>query len=492
MERRKLMEITEALCSSEVAALCFLCHDVLNRKHLEGVSDAKVLFSRLEEKDLLKNTKFIAQLLHTIRRIDLVRLLETNRQGVEETDAKPMLSNYRVMLYTIYDETTKDKLEDMKFLLSDKIGRRQTDDCNTVLDVFVELEKVGLLSQSNLHELHSILEVVDLQLASTVQQYMTRTLPQPARRPPPRPIMDLRHVNNSHHLSTSETPPTLEGGQFSLDARTNTPPTSLSDQIEYYPLNHIPCGLCVIINNEEFLGTQLKKRSGTREDEEALESLFSRFGFSVIVHSNLTAEEIREKLRIIASRNFSEEDALVVCVLSHGEHGCVYGTDEEKVSLRELTQPFTSGFAPTLAGKPKLFFIQACQGGGYQTGTLPSPPKPREGEYRRSHLEADAGPIHAETVPSDADFLLGMATVPECKSFRNKHTGSIYIQELCRQLRRSAESSREEDILSILTRVNREVSKGEYLNYKQMPEPKYTLTKTLILKFVDEDQVQRP
>ncbi|XP_061549485.1 caspase-8 isoform X2 [Phycodurus eques] len=454
------------------------------------VRDAKVLFSRLEEKDLLKNTEFIAQLLHTIRRIDLVSLFETNRQGVEETDANPMLSNYRVLLYTIYDETTKDNLEKMKFLLSNKIGRRQMDDCNTVLDVFVELEKVGLLSQSNLRELHSILEEVDLQLASTVQQYI-RTLPQPARRPPPRLIMDFRHVNNSHHLSTSETPPTLEGGQFSLDARTNTPPTSLSDQMEYYPMNHIPCGLCVIINNEEFLGRRLNKRGGTREDEKALESLFSRFGFSVIVHSNLTAEEIREKLRIIASRNFSEEDALVVCVLSHGEHGCVYGTDEEKVSLRELTQPFTSGLARTLAGKPKLFFIQACQGGGYQTGTLPSPPNPREGdEDRRSHFEADAGPIHAETVPSDADFLLGMATVPECKSFRNKYTGSIYIQELCRQLRRSAESSREEDILSTLTRVNREVSKGVYLNYKQMPEPKYTLTKTLILKFVDKDQVQ--
>ncbi|KAF7641766.1 hypothetical protein LDENG_00272600, partial [Lucifuga dentata] len=160
--------------------------------------------------------------------------------------------------------------------------------------------------------------------------------------------------------------------------------------------------------------------------------------------------------------------------------GCVFGTDEETVLLRELTEPFTSGRAPTLVGKPKLFFIQACQGSDYQKGAVPRALKSTQGEgERRSSLEEDAGRIQVETVPWDADFLLGMATVPECKSFRNTSTGSIYVQELCRQLQRSAESLAEDDILTVLTRVNREVGRGEYLSYKQMPEPKYTLTKKL-------------
>lgn len=173
-------------------------------------------------------------------------------------------------------------------------------------------------------------------------------------------------------------------------------------------------------------------------------------------------------------------------MLSHGEKEMVFGTDEERMSLQELTQPFRSGPAPTLAGKPKLFFIQACQGNKYQRGSLPCPPRPRveeEGD-RQNRLEEDAGRVDGETVPWDADFLLGMATVPECRSFRNTTIGSIYIQELCRQLIRSAESSEREDILTVLTRVNREVSKGEYLKHKQMPEPKYTLTKKLVLRFV--------
>ena len=128
-------------------------------------------------------------------------------------------------------------------------------------------------------------------------------------------------------------------------------------------------------------------------------------------------------------------------MLSHGEKECVLGTDGKPVFLRELSQPFSSRIAPTLAGKPKLLFIQACQGSGYQRGSMPCPPKAKqEQEERESRLEEDAGPLRGETVPWDADFLLGMATVPECKSFRNTTTGSIYIQELCKQLTKSASS----------------------------------------------------
>ncbi|XP_077470991.1 caspase-8-like isoform X4 [Stigmatopora argus] len=455
MDRQKMIQITQDLDSPEVAALCFLCRDVLHNRHIEGVTDAKVLLNKLEEQNLMRTTQFLDQLLRTIRRHDLLQHLGTNREDAVETDASPMLSNYRVMLYRIYDETTKENLQNMKFLLSDVIKQRKMDECKTVLDVFVELEKVEFLSQSSLTELHSTLMKVNPQLASIVEEYM-------------------------QHRSL-----------LSSDAETNTQPTSLSDQAEYYAMTHIPRGLCVIINIEEFLGKELQKRPGTQEDEKTLKLLFSRFGFNVIVHKNLTGEDIRTELKKHASRIFSKDDALVVCVLSHGESGCVFGSDENKVFLRELTQPFTSGNAPTLAGKPKLFFIQACQGKGYQTGSQLCPPNlSQRSEDRHSNLETDAAPIHAETVASDADFLVGMATVPECKAFRNKSTGSIYIQELCKQLQQSAESQKKEDILTVLTRVNREVSRGVFLNHKQMPEPKYTLTKTLVLKFVDRKWMQ--
>lgn len=491
MDRLTLSRIDEELESEEVAALCFLCRDVVNKKRLEGVKDAKDLFSRLEEK-CLDNPFFLSQLLNTIRRADLLSLLETDSRQPVETDANPVLSDYRVMLYRVYDDMTDANLDKMKYLLSDKLGKRQTEACSTALDVFAEMEKTGLLSNKEVGTLLRVLRELNQQLALTVEDYMKRMTQQPQTPlPSPHISMDHQRVNNNNSEPIQLSLPLPETRHRNViqcpesDAEPNRESTIL-DPDDYYPMTHIPRGLCVVINNEVFLNVNLKNRAGTQQDEKKLREVFTLLGFTVEVHNNLTAQAMRDVLNKLGKEDFLNHDALVVCVLSHGEKGCVYGTDEKEVSLQELTQPFKSGAAPTLAGKPKLFFIQACQGNDYQRGSFPCPLRPRQEEAdRESRLEEDAGPVRGETVPWDADFLLGMATVPECKSFRNTFTGSIYIQELCTQLMKSARSSVNENINDVLTRVNREVSKGEYKSYKQMPEPKYTLTKKLVLKCVN-------
>lgn len=487
MDLMKLSRIDEELDSSEVAALCFLCRDVVTRKRLQGLRDAKELFLRLQEKGLLDDNFFLSQLLNTIRRADLLSLLETDSRRPEETDATPLLSAYRVMLYEIHQDMAQENFEKMKFLLSDRLERRQLETCKTTLDVFTEMERRDILSNQKLDVLHTILLELDRQLAATVQRHI-QGLTQPAA--PPHFSMDYQRINNppqpiQPQTSITETQPSCGGEQVFTDAEMpETEPTSLPDQTEYYTLNHNPRGQCVIFNNEVFqMG--LGRRAGSEKDEEALCDVFQRLGFIPVVHKNLTADKMRQKVSELSKRNFMAEDALVVCVLSHGELGTVYGTDEQEVRIREMTAHFTSGQAPTLAGKPKMFFIQACQGGSYQKGSAPFPPRPsEENTVRQISLEADAGRIKEETVPWDADFLVGMATVEECKSFRNTATGSIYIQELCKQLKKSAGSREKDDILSVLTRVNAEVSKGVFLTHKQMPEPKYTLTKKLVLKYV--------
>ncbi|KAM7401188.1 hypothetical protein PAMA_005399 [Pampus argenteus] len=491
MDRRTLALIDEDLDSSEVEELCFLCQDVVKRKGLEGIKDARELFLRLEDKGLLDNNVFLYQLLNTIRRPDLLQHLETDSRRPEETDASPILSDYRVMLYRIYEEMTKENLEKMKFLLSNKMGKKLLEDCNTALGVFAEMERLGLLSKTNLHELDTVLMGQDQKITLIVQRYKEGINQQRQTGSSSHVSMEAQRINNSlqstqvNNMSIAETEPSYGEEPVYSDAQPNTESSSHHDEADYYNLSHIPRGVCMIINNEDFSGKELRNRKGTQEDANSLQEVFTRLGFEVVIHKNLTAYDMQYKLNELGAKNFLDEDALVVCVLSHGEKGIVYGTDEKPVSLQKLTQPFKSGQAITLAGKPKLFFIQACQGSDYQKGSLPCPPKPREVERnKQNRLEEDAGRIDGETVPCDADFLLGMATVPDCKSFRSTLTGSIYIQELCRQLKRSAESSKEEDILDVLTRVNRAVSKGVYLDYKQMPEPKYTLTKKLVLKYV--------
>ncbi|XP_035762020.1 uncharacterized protein LOC118453926 [Neolamprologus brichardi] len=130
-----LLDINNELESSEVAALCFLCSDVVSRKHLEEIRQAKELFSRLSEKGLLENNTFLKELLRTIHREDLIIRLEAGSGNLEETDARRVLSNFRIMLYKIYDDMTVDGLASMKLLLKSKLGNRHLDHCKAVKTV---------------------------------------------------------------------------------------------------------------------------------------------------------------------------------------------------------------------------------------------------------------------------------------------------------------------------------------------------------------------
>ena len=52
-------------------------------------------------------------------------------------------------------------------------------------------------------------------------------------------------------------------------------------------------------------------------------------------------------------------DAFGCAILSHGDNGVVYGTDGI-LKVEDLCASFRADRCPTLAGKPKLFFIQVC------------------------------------------------------------------------------------------------------------------------------------
>ena len=63
---------------------------------------------------------------------------------------------------------------------------------------------------------------------------------------------------------------------------------------------------------------------------------------------------------VVAEDDHSDADCFVCVILSHGEEGVVYGTDG-KVPLDKLLGYFKGDICPSLAGKPKLFFIQVGQ-----------------------------------------------------------------------------------------------------------------------------------
>lgn len=61
---------------------------------------------------------------------DMFVKIDQRRDFYSPVNTTLLLVLFRVMLYKLYEELRKDDLDVMKFLLSEKLGRRQTEKCN--------------------------------------------------------------------------------------------------------------------------------------------------------------------------------------------------------------------------------------------------------------------------------------------------------------------------------------------------------------------------
>lgn len=60
-------------------------------------------------------------------------------------------------------------------------------------------------------------------------------------------------------------------------------------------------------------------------------------------------------------------DAFILFLLTHGARGRVYGVDGIPIDIeKDVAACFESKNCPPLKQKPKLVFIQACQGSEYK------------------------------------------------------------------------------------------------------------------------------
>ncbi|XP_045103983.1 caspase-1-like isoform X1 [Portunus trituberculatus] len=211
-----------------------------------------------------------------------------------------------------------------------------------------------------------------------------------------------------------------------------------------YATSHKKRGHCVIFNHRYFdRVTGLGERNGTDRDRDQVKMLFSQLEFDVKVYDNLTVKEIQEILQDLAfGTDHSECDMLIVIFMSHGEQDVLWGRDTHfKPDI--LFDNFQADQCKSLAGKPKLFFIQACRGEGLDSGV---------NLVRTRHIdEIDSGRL-AYKIPTTADFLICWSTVPGHYSWRNTTNGSWFMQSLVHVLSKEVAH---EDLLSIMTNVNR-------------------------------------
>uniref|UniRef100_A0A672TG63 Caspase-8 n=1 Tax=Strigops habroptila TaxID=2489341 RepID=A0A672TG63_STRHB len=200
---------------------------------------------------------------------------------------------------------------------------------------------------------------------------------------------------------------------------------------------------------------------------EAVKRVFEWLQFETVEHMDLEAKQIYEKVKTYSEKDHSNMDCFTCFIFSHGEKDKVKGVDDQFVNIKDLVSCFSGSNCPSLAGKPKLFFIQACQ------GFVDHPPVTVK-EDLSGHLEMDVTPLIS--IPDEADILVGMATVEHYKCYRFTDTGSVYIQCLCEKMKFG------KDLLTILTEVSKEVGRKDLNGWKQMPKITSTLRKQLIFQ----------
>lgn len=245
-----------------------------------------------------------------------------------------------------------------------------------------------------------------------------------------------------------------------------------------YNMKHKNRGPAHIFNHESYDIPSLKSRSGTEEDCRRLSATLKKLGFDVKVHKDKKLKEIQNIIEEAAHVNHTENDCILIAILSHGELGYIYAKDVQ-YKLESIIQCFTAQNCPTLAGKPKLFFVQACQGDRLDAGiTL-------------QRTETDGESTMSYRIPIHADFLIAYSTIPGFYSWRNTTNGSWFMQSLCKEL---DENGKNYDILTLLTFVCQRVALDfesstpcQPLMHKQKQIPCTTTMLTRLLRFADKE-----
>ncbi|XP_038605241.1 caspase-10 isoform X2 [Tachyglossus aculeatus] len=467
--RQQLLNIDKNLGSEEVEALKFLCNDWIPFKKLEKVRSAQEIFQHLEDGDRLnrENPFVVVELLYHIRQHALLKHVGyTKEKVIKELPAKGKLSPFRKMLFELSEDITQEDLKSMLFLLADHLPKKKM---QSTLSLLLFLEKQELLGENNLEKLEEVCRQVSPELVRRINKYKNE-----------RHFRKADPVSLQEHDDKVAKVPLPVSRELVGESNFRRGSEGSTEEMSTYRMDRARRGYCIIFNNFTFKG-KLNSRKGTQKDVAELQRVFRWLGLDVETFNDKTRQEMVATLEECSRRpDHDVRDCLVCCVLSHGESGAVYSADEELIPIRQIMSYFTAKGCPGLAHKPKLFFIQACQGKDIQEAVQIEP------DARNPELDPQPEPPPAprespkDSIPAEVDFLLGMATVDGYASFRHVYQGTWYIQALCRQLQLLV--PRREDILSILTAVNDDVSqRADNLGKKkQMPQPAFTLRRKLV------------
>lgn len=187
-----------------------------------------------------------------------------------------------------------------------------------------------------------------------------------------------------------------------------------------YPYKYGCSGLAIIISNS-FNG----ERACTDNDEKQLETTFKGMGYRVKMEIDKSAAEMRgifEAIRI--TQREKNDNSFVCCIASYSgfdqktRKDYILGNDRSRFYLLdEAYKNLNSVNCEALRGIPKLFFVNACHGGGEEN--------------------VDGNPSQVSYLPEHPDFFFSYVTSPKSVADRlhsseeKREIGAVYINTLC-------------------------------------------------------------
>lgn len=191
--------------------------------------------------------------------------------------------------------------------------------------------------------------------------------------------------------------------------------------------------LAVIFNHSKYKNDKERKcdpRPGTEKDVKNIKETFEKLKFKVEALEDPTLKTIKKKISDIQNRkNLS---ILALFILTHGdENGFLEANDSGYYLKETILNELLPEVCPTLAGRPKLIFIQACQGKKLDPGQLLNTSGRASVDSSGLSTPGEQMISSSYCIPNWADLLVYTAAFSGHYAFRNEIEGSWLIQSLC-------------------------------------------------------------
>ena len=217
----------------------------------------------------------------------------------------------------------------------------------------------------------------------------------------------------------------------------------------------------LIIGNKEF--RDLDNLPFVDKDMEILANFSTKAGFTNFqTKCNLTSGQMVTLFtEDMLEQDFERNDAFICFISSHGNADGVLGINGNHITIKQIVDPIVK--LPTLASKPKLFFINSCRGSNEDHGhtrlqedpQLPTTPATLSGD----------GPSLTVVIPSYADTMISYSCWEGYLSYASEDEGSWFVTALTDVLTRYGNTKHLTDMLVMVNNLLADKDQS----VKQMP-----------------------